>query len=55
MKKFSKGQRVFHTTYGTGTIIEHIVGGYAVKFDNGGPQGWSERSNHDPNELVAIQ
>lgn len=55
MKLFHKGQLVRHPKYGVGTVIDIIPRGYAVKFDKGGPQGWVDRSNHDPNELEAIQ
>lgn len=55
MKLFSKGQRVRHPKYGVGTVIDIIPRGYAVKFDNGGPQGWAEKSNHEVEELEAIQ
>lgn len=58
--KFKVNQPVKHETYGVGVVIDSWLSkrgseNYAVKFDNGGPQGWAENATHDISELTAVK
>lgn len=57
--KFAIGEEVVSKKYGTGIVIAsgYSRSGsvqYGIKFYNGGPQGWAEKSTHDPNDLVSF-
>jgi hypothetical protein len=55
--KLKVGAKVRHSVYGEGIVLDAWRGdsgseNYAIKFSNGGPLGWADRSTNDPKTLV---